>query len=166
MAERDSCSLKFYRGMQSVTKLLGSKSFTALTHIRRHVWLGALLAILLSAATSSTFGQQDVPTIWSPLNKPGESSTGTCFFRKKFTIIKPDRGELLVDSKDELSIFLNGREVDLSDCKLQVDGLAKTDVSKLLQPGVNTIAVALNGGGNNGSGLALRLRVKEMGGRF
>ena len=149
--------------MQSVTKLLGLKSFTALAKNRLHVWLGALLVILLSSATRDAFAQQDVPTIWSPLNKPGESTTGSCFFRKKFTIIKPDRGELLVDSNDQLSIFLNGREVDLSDCELQVDGLAKTDVSKLLQPGVNTIAVALNGGGSNGSGLALRLRVKETG---
>ena len=149
--------------MQSVTKLLGLKSINSLANNRLHFWLGALLAILLSSATRDAFAQQDVPTIWSPLNKPGESTSGTCFFRKKFTIIKPERGELLVDSNDELSIFINGREVDLSGCELQVDGLAKTDVSQLLQPGVNTIAVALNGGGNNGSGLALRLRVKEMG---
>jgi putative heme-binding domain-containing protein len=125
----------------------------------------AFLAVqCLAAGVLPAFGQQgEIATIWSPLNQPGDSPSGTCYFRKKFTIVKPEQGELLVDSRDQLTVFLNSRQINLSSGDVQPNGVAKVDVSRWLRPGVNVIAVALAGSGQEGTGLALRLRVKETG---
>lgn len=151
-----------FRGNAAVTS---SSLFSKQARSGLLLLVATLLACQFSAfGTQPSFGQQsEIATIWSPLNQPGESPSGTCFFRKKFTIVKPEQGELLFDSRDQLTVFLNSRQIDLTAGEIQTDGLAKIDVSRWLRPGVNVIAVALNGSGREGTGLALRLRVKETG---
>ncbi len=57
--------------------------------------LWAILLVAWLSASPILAQTNQVATIWSPLNQPGESPTGNYFFRKKFTIIKPERGELI-----------------------------------------------------------------------
>ena len=157
-----------------ITTFGGNAAVTSLNQLTRQgrasrslliLWLATIFAVQVAGNFPSTaLGQQtEIATIWSPLNQPGQSPTGACYFRKKFTIVKPEQGELLFDSRDQLTIFLNSRQLELAASEIQENGVAKVDVSRLLRPGVNVIAVALNGTGQEGTGLALRLRVKETG---
>ena len=119
-----------------------------------------LMAVFLLADATSVAGE--AYWIWSPKKSAvGESeSHGVCYFRKKFTLERPEKAELELAAGDEYEIYLNGRLAaqGSSDGKLN-----KFDVVSFMEPGVNLVAVKVRHLEGRQVGLAVRLRVKEKG---
>jgi len=98
--------------------------------------------------------------IWSPQLDEHGKSTSECFFRKKFTLIRPESGEVHLMALDSFELFINSRPVS----KGQSHGTPVIlDVSSYLEPGVNLIAVQVEQKDSAQGGLAVKFRVKERG---
>ena len=121
----------------------------------------------VSGAVSQTSSQQraaseiDAPWIWSPRYDVNErSDQGEVYFRKKFTLIKPERAELTLAAGDEFELFINGEMVATG----QSFGVATDlDPTPFLTPGVNLIAVRIKHIDSSNVGLAMKMRIKEAG---
>lgn len=100
--------------------------------------------------------------IWSPM-KTGAvdlNSQGDCHFRKKFTLIRPEKAVMEITAGDEYEIFINGR---LATRGQSFGSTSKMDVAAFMQPGVNLVAVKVRHHDGKQVGLALRIRMKERG---
>ena len=108
---------------------------------------------------TSTFAG-DPDWIWTPHKSgiPGVKPQGECYFRKKFTLVGPQKAEIVFAAGDEYEIFLNGR---LATRGQSFGEQIKVDVSELIVPGVNLLAVKVRHYGGDKVGLSLRFRVKE-----
>ncbi|MCP4776409.1 MAG: hypothetical protein GY880_19465, partial [Planctomycetaceae bacterium] len=100
--------------------------------------------------------------IWSPKKSGAKDlkNPGECYFRKKFTLIRPEDAELEFAAGDEFEIYING--------KLATQGQSfgqstEMNISGYLHPGVNLIAARVRHHDGDQVGLALRIRVKEKG---
>jgi len=77
--------------------------------------------------------------IWTPKTSIAKQATppAECFFRKKFTLIGPEKAELIFSAGDEYEIYLNNRLVSRG----QSFGKSKNvDVTEFIEPGVNLVA--------------------------
>ena len=122
----------------------------------------SLLAATVLLASSSS-GIADQPQwIWSPKKSgvAGVNSQGECYFRKKFTLVKPEQAEMELLAGDEYELFINGR---LAARGQSYGSATKMDVSSFLVPGVNLIAAKVRHNDGNQVGLAIRFRVREKG---
>ncbi len=100
--------------------------------------------------------------IWSPKKSGAKDlkNPGECYFRKKFTLIRPEDAELEFAAGDEFEIYING--------KLATQGQSfgqstEMNIAGYLHPGVNLIAARVQHHDGDQVGLALRIRVKEKG---
>ena len=100
--------------------------------------------------------------IWSPKKSGAKDlkDPGECYFRKKFTLIRPEDAEMEFAAGDEFEIYING--------KLAAQGQsfgqsAEMNIAGYLHPGVNLIAARVRHHDGDQVGLALRIRVKEKG---
>ncbi len=98
--------------------------------------------------------------IWSPKQDPETSSYSDCFFRKKFTLIRPEASELYLAAGDEFELYINGQ---LASKNESLGKFEKINVNHLLRPGVNLIAVKVAHLEGEQVGLALKLRIREAG---
>ena len=117
-----------------------------------------LLAVLL--VVSPAAGQQPSSWIWSPVGDSTLEEPGQCFFRKKFTLIKPERAELQFATQGHVELFVNGREVTIDQTSVDT---GHVDVSSHLQSGVNLIAMRVQSTPPDSGKLAVKFRVKEIG---
>ena len=124
--------------------------------------LVALIAISCCWALPGTGAADEPAWIWSPQKSgiPGVKPQGECYFRKKFTLVGPQRAQLIFSAGDEYEIYLNGRLAT----KGQSFGEQITvDVSELIEPGVNLLAARIRHYESQRVGLSLKFRVKEEG---
>lgn len=100
--------------------------------------------------------------IWTPMQTVAESqaSEGECYFRRKFTLVRPEQAELEFAAGDEFEIHINGR---LASRGQSFGQPTKIDVIDYVVPGVNLIAVRVRHHDGNQVGLAMRFRCKEVG---
>ncbi|MEM9939951.1 MAG: c-type cytochrome [Planctomycetota bacterium] len=131
--------------------------------IRRfHLLLIATLAMLSANLSPASLLANSANWIWTPQKSvaPGGSKSplGECFFRKKFTLIKPEKAEIEFVAGDQYEIFINGR---LATRGNSFGKKNKLDVMPWVVPGVNLIAVRVTHLESLTPGLAMTFRVKE-----
>ena len=141
-------------------KMQNLKSFLVAT--QRCLSLIAVAACVV-IPTTTALGQAPASTgsdsIWSPRYDGEAGAQGTCFFRKKFTLINPERATLQVVAEDSFELFINGQSVMSG----RSDGeIYESDVSSHLKPGVNLVAIRVQNYDEEAPGLACKMRVKEF----
>ena len=114
-----------------------------------------MFAMQCSLAQTPSTGL-DSPWIWSPR---GNAASQT-YFRKKFTLVKPEKAELTVAAGDEFELYINGQMVISGQ---SYRSAMSVDVMDFINPGVNIIAVKANHIDSDEAGLCCKLRVKEKG---
>lgn len=121
---------------------------------------GQSLLLLLFIFSGISVGQE-ANFIWSPQIDATEKTEGSkVFYRKRFSLVSPEKAELHIAAGDSYGVFINGQQV----IQGQSYGTkSKVDVSDFLQPGINTIAASVQHIESDSVGLAIRLRVKEKG---
>ena len=141
-------------------RLSNSNRFYAATRLSR---LTAVMLLIIACGFASNSAMADKPDwIWTPKTSVVSSGTsqGECFFRKKFTLIGPEKAQLVFSAGDEYEIYLNDRLVERG----QSFGKSKTvDVSQFIEPGVNLLAAHVKHYDSPVPGLAMKFRVKEKG---
>lgn len=115
-----------------------------------------LLALGL-APTSTGFGQ-GADLIWSPRHEADQIPVSQCHFRKKFTLINPEKAEIFITADDSFELYINGQLVQSGS---EIDTVYQIDISSFLKPGVNLVAMKVENFYGQSAGLAARLRVKE-----
>lgn len=108
------------------------------------------------STTQSSGSSIDAPWIWSP--RGGDASE--TYFRKRFTLVKPETAELSVAAGDEFELYING-QMAISGQSFR--SATTLDVIDFVSPGVNIIAVKTNHIDSNQAGFCCKLRVKEKG---
>jgi putative heme-binding domain-containing protein len=129
----------------------------------------AILLFLLIAIAAPADGlfvgsaaAQDAQWIWSPAQEM-EIPTGACYFRKTIQTDDPEAAEIQITADDAYELFVNGRRVGEGN-NWRV--MQSHDVTRLVVPGRNTIAVKVTNDEGSSAGLAARLLVKAKGGTF
>ena len=120
------------------------------------------LQALLCMFTGSILQAQEASWIWSPTMEfqANERTQGEVWFRKKFTLIKPEVAQLNVAAGDEYELYIND--------KLAARGESygtkiELDVRDYVMPGVNLVAARVRHISGQTPGLAVRLRIREQG---
>ena len=117
-----------------------------------------LLLIIACSFVGGSASAGEPDWIWTPKTSVGRSGVKECFFRKKFTLIGPEKAQLVFSAGDEYEIFLNDHLVSRG----QSFGKSKTiDVSKFIEPGVNLLAAHVKQYDSQVPGLSLKFRIKE-----
>lgn len=120
--------------------------------------LWTIIAFILAAPSTAQTpaAKLDSPWIWSPR---GNEASET-FFRKKFTLLRPERAELTVAAGDEFEVYINGQMVISGQ---SYRSAMSVDVIDFLNPGVNLVAVQAKHIDSAAAGFSCKLRVKEKG---
>ena len=116
------------------------------------VMLTVLLAFQLS------LNGQESHWIWSPQQDVNNLQKSECYFRKKFTLVRPEQAELHIAAGDRYQLYINGRIASEGD---SFGSASQLDVTSLLEPGVNLVAVKVEHEDSSRVGLAIKLRVRE-----
>ena len=121
-----------------------------------------LLWLAILTLSTQQLAAQEPEWIWSPKKAvtATEQSQGVCFFRKKFKLIRPEKGELHFAAGDEYEIYVNGK---LASRGQSFGSSDVVDVSPFLEPGTNLIAAKVQHFSGQHVGLATKLRIKEKG---
>ena len=119
--------------------------------------LAFLLACLIGQMEATA---QSAKWIWSPKveSVTGEKPQGDCYFRSKFTLIKPEKAEIIYSAGDEYELYINNRLVSKGE---SYGSESKLDVFSYVKPGVNLVAVKVSHLGSAQPGVALKVRIKE-----
>ena len=119
-----------------------------------------ILTCLVALVSSSIAGAQEASRIWSPqIDLPSAGESGTeVYYRKRFSLVNPEKAELYIAAGDEYDFYINGQIVARGE---SYGTKATLDVSESLVSGINTVAVKVRHLEGPAPGLAVRLRVKE-----
>ena len=134
--------------------------FATLLSAAARMSAATLLLIVACSFVSNVAMAGEPDWIWTPKTSAAKAGAGQgeCFFRKKFTLIGPEKAELIFSAGDEYEIFLNDRLVSRG----QSFGESKTiDVSTFIEPGVNLLAARVTHYKSQVPGLSLKFRIKE-----
>ncbi|WP_428307119.1 DUF7133 domain-containing protein [Lacipirellula sp.] len=101
--------------------------------------------------------------IWSPSQKRNEIPVGSCYFRKSFDVSNAEAAEIHLTADNEFELFVNGQQVAKGTDWRQ---LQVHEITELLQPGRNTIAIRVDNKDAGAAGLAARVIVKQVGDTF
>ena len=119
------------------------------------------------AAAQSSLGnlskaaEVDASWIWSPtMDASSTADQGEVYFRKKFTLVKPEKAELVLAAGDEFELFINGELIANGH---SYGAVTKFDPMPFLESGTNLIAVRVKHLDSEHVGLALKMRIKESG---
>lgn len=112
-------------------------------------------------ATAKTAASQP-EWIWTPKKTgvAGVKPQGECYFRKKFTLVRPEKAEMEISAGDEYEIYINGR---LAARGQSFGSNTKMDVGPFLVPGVNLVAAKVRHIDGSSVGLAAKIRILESG---
>jgi hypothetical protein len=145
----DDPRMKFSRGMGLEIARSGG--------LRMAFGLALLLACLIGQAEATA---QSAKWIWSPKvgSVTGEQPQGDCYFRSKFTLIKPEKAEIIYAAGDEYELYINNRLVSKGE---SYGSENKLDVFSYVKPGVNLVAVKVSHLSSDQPGVALKVRIKE-----
>ena len=119
--------------------------------------LTLILACLLGQAEATA---QTAKWIWSPKvdDTARQKAQGDCYFRSKFTLIKPEKAEIIFAAGDEYELYINNRLVSKGE---SYGSENKLDVFSYVKPGVNLVAVKVSHLTSAQPGIALKVRIKE-----
>lgn len=117
--------------------------------------LGA--AVMLTALQAPAAEPQ---WIWNQKEAATKAEAGDCYFRKTFNLEDPESGTIEITADNSYELFVNSRSVGAGD---NWNTRQKYDVSPLLLPGRNVIAVKATNGGPDPAGLAAKVVVKPKG---
>jgi hypothetical protein len=133
--------------------------FGSALSVQRTMVFGLTL-ILACALGQADAVAQTANWIWSPKvsNVTGENPQGDCYFRSKFTLIKPEKAEVIFAAGDEYELYINNRLVSKGE---SYGSENKLDVFSYVQPGVNLIAFKVVHLSSAQPGVAMKVRVKE-----
>ena len=101
--------------------------------------------------------------IWSSRNAGKNCPPGSVYFRKSFQAAAVETAEVQISCDDSYELFVNGRPAGDGD-NWRV--MKSHDITKLLTPGKNTVAIKATNKEQGSAGLAARILVKEVGGTF
>jgi len=101
--------------------------------------------------------------IWSPAHRKDEVPVGDCYFRKTFQIQQAEFAQVHVACDNQYELYVNGRLAGRGADWRKMD---VHDVSKLLVPGVNVVAIKATNTDAGAAGLVARVVIKERGGTF
>lgn len=121
--------------------------------------------ILTAVVLATTFGPmqliaQDSNWIWSPRQDAKNATGAECFFRKQFTLVRPEESELTIAASDEYELYINGREASTG---ASYGNYGTLNINTHLESGVNLISVRVKHRESEMAGLAIKLRIKEKG---
>ena len=131
--------------------------------IARTVGTG-FLSILLVATASLAVGEEVDPGmsgttpvwIWNPLQKHGEVPGGACFFRRSFDLESVEPATLDIAADDRFEVFVNGQPVGHGN---NWKHFRRFDITAMLRPGKNSLAVKVVNREHGHAGLAARLNL-------
>lgn len=125
------------------------------------IYVGILWTIVAFLLVAPTAAQTPAPTLDSPwIWSPRGNEASETFFRKKFTLVKPESAELTVAAGDEFELYINGQVVISGQ---SYRSAMSVDAIDFLNPGVNVVAVKANHIDSPQAGFSCKLRVKEKG---
>jgi putative heme-binding domain-containing protein len=101
--------------------------------------------------------------IWSPAHKQDEIPVGDCYFRKTFNVQKAEIAQVHVACDNQYELYVNGRLAGQGSDWRKMD---VHDVTKLLVPGTNCVAIKATNTDAGAAGLVARVVVKEQGSTF
>ncbi len=114
-----------------------------------------------AAGATSEAAEIDASWIWSPrLDVTMAADQGEVYFRKKFTLLKPEKAELMLAAGDEFELFINGEMIANGQ---SYGAVTKFDPTPFLESGTNLVAVRVKHLDSKHVGLALKMRIKEAG---
>ena len=119
--------------------------------------LTLLLACLLGQAEAAA---QTAKWIWSPKvdSVTADKPQGDCYFRSKFTLIKPEKAEIIFAAGDEYELHINNRLVSKGE---SYGSESKLDVFSYVKSGVNLISIKVSHRSSDQPGVACKVRIKE-----
>jgi putative membrane-bound dehydrogenase-like protein len=134
-------------------------------------WIAAMTALTASAIALTTAALAAPPTattanphwIWSPAHQHQHVPPGACYFRKRITIDAPQEGEALIACDDGYTLYVNGRRVGSGRVWKTLD---RYDISPMLVPGQNVVAVKATNGSPGSAGLVAQIIIKRKGSLF
>ncbi len=106
---------------------------------------------------------QEAQWIWSPEHTKDKIPEGVCHFRKLISLQTPEEGRITIIADDQYELFLNGRRMGSGSGTAE---LFEYDISPYLTRGANVVGVRVINSRGSTAGLAVRVAVKERGGRW
>ena len=136
--------------------------------MKRLFSISQVACLLVSLLVSDIRAQRDglfldAQWIWSPAQNKDEVPVGDCFFRKTFSMGKPEAGQIQITADNRFELIINGRPVGTGNDWRQMQVY---DVTKLLSRGKNCVAVRATNSDPGAAGLVARVLVKERGGTY
>ncbi|MCA9105869.1 MAG: hypothetical protein KDA83_10610, partial [Planctomycetales bacterium] len=110
--------------------------------------------------TTQAFAQE-AQWIWAPGPEKDDIDTGSCYFRRTFSLERPEQGEITIAADDHYELYLNGRRIGQGTASRRLD---RYDISSLLDRGKNVLAVKVENVQGNTAALVARVRIKEQNG--
>ena len=102
--------------------------------------------------------------IWSPAYEKDAVPVGDCYFRKTITLANAvDFAQVHIACDNQYELFVNGKSVGTGADWRKMD---VHDVTKLIRPGINVVAVKASNSDAGAAGLVARVIIKEKGGTF
>jgi putative heme-binding domain-containing protein len=139
-------------------KLFRARRWTAFEPARGFVlFLTTLVAVLTCAEGLG----KEAEWIWSPAYEKEQAPAGACFFRKTFTLGKPEHGVIKIACDDGYELYVNGRHIGTGQNWKVLDVY---EVTKYLVQGANTVAVKAVNNDKGSAALAARVIVQQQGG--
>lgn len=136
----------------------GSARFAQASRIA--IWM-ALAMAWLAAFSPGTARGEEAQWIWWPGHAPEQAPQVACHFRKTFPVQIPQEGQVTIVADDKFELFVNGRQVGQGEFHR---GMKQFDITRLLTPGRNTVAVRVENLRGGTAALAVRVLVKEPSG--
>jgi putative heme-binding domain-containing protein len=102
--------------------------------------------------------------IWTPAFEKDAVPTGDCYFRKTITLANAvDFAQVHIACDNRYELYVNGKQVGTGSDWRKMD---VHDITKLIRPGINVVAVKASNTDTGAAGLVARVIVKEKGGTF
>jgi len=114
---------------------------------------------LLIAALADNGQAEEAEWIWSSSHSKTNVPRTACYFRKAFSLSKPEKGQIAIVADDEYELYINGRRVGSGNNSKK---LTSYDVTRFLSSGRNTIAVKVTNTSGKTAALAARVQVKQQ----
>lgn len=118
-----------------------------------------------AAKTPTATGQVgfDAEWIWSPAHEKNAAPEGDCYFRKSFEVGAVVLAEVQIAADNEYELFINGQRASRGNDWRQMQAI---DVTKLIRPGKNVVAVRAGNTSEGSAGLVARVLIKRQAGTF
>lgn len=135
--------------------------------MKRLAWMCGVaacwLAGWLACAAAAPAAQGEAEWIWTPAQTKNEAPAGDCYFRKTFDCAAVEEAFVQISADNKFQLSVNGQPVaeGIDWRQMQIH-----DITKLLRPGRNVVAVKATNIDAGPAGMVARVLVKQKGGTF